>query len=1030
MDPVSLRTKRPRDEPGDTGVSAANGRSKAKRACPDSVADAETWSGDEDDAQSEPLEESEGFSDEEDAQSDVSVETDRPAATVLDWSDTTPAEPLTIEVCIPRRTWTWLQTWTLKDVKAMRRCDKQWTKEDQRQLLASVKRVLAQPTRVDGDGIWVTEQYAPAKNGFSGRLMSPGLQGLQGQIRANLLAGTADIDMSACMHRILLWVCKKFNIATPMLEYYVNHRDTMLQGVMEEASVTKSKAKELFTMVYTSGKTITGVPSPNFKKLDKEAKEIQQKLIQVPALQWIVPFCKDDNRRGSFIAHLFQWIECKLLVPVSRAVSAKFNTRIAALVFDGFNVADASLHGNNEVLDHAHAVCEQVCPGIDMRWAWKELDFMVKSKDTRQPLQELRVPDSFVAPAIGSPEAAALDEEAALGPEEFTYEQQRKRFSLGFEGSYGKVGSVYIKVEDDGKITLAGEAKRFKEQHRHEKYWELKEEIDLETGVTTKVKKKHPFIDRWMQDERMDAKYLPDEEKDKRYYWDRFDMFPDKSKCPSDVYNLWPGFAAESMETDLNEPAVRDKLTRLLEHFKMLCSGDAEPYNFLLHVLAHAVQHPGIKVGIVACLVGLQGCGKGTVWEIIERLVGDLCCFSTKKPERDVYGNFNGRMKDAFFVRMAECTKAKLQSDELKDIITGHKIDVHEKYCPVVEVRSYARFFIDTNRVDAIPDEHGERRYFIIKCNEEMIDHIDDYFIPLRDEVLADDRVIRAFYDFLKARTIKPTYHGKDIPVGEYARALKDSKRSEAEQFLEWVIEQENLDVKTLHLTAEGFASRYKTFKGEGEDRCTDGIMKQLKLLGIPGVEQSRKRPGCLTWCETSLNYLGAPVKCSFCATFNISDLNNNKVMRQYVVDCESLRKRYNIEAAAGPSTGPAEQPAVIIDCEAEVERFWRNRCDTATTEHHQSPEESPEEPAGEPAGEQMGEDEESVNDIEHEEPGRSMHERGEVPQSPDSENHGICHGYTQAARAASATVLPDHLTAQLTPGFRRVVSDTPLLGR
>ena len=276
MDPVSLRTKRPRDEPGDTGVSAANGRSKAKRACPDSVADAETWSGDEDDAQSEPLEESEGFSDEEDAQSDVSVETDRPAATVLDWSDTTPAEPLTIEVCIPRRTWTWLQTWTLKDVKAMRRCDKQWTKEDQRQLLANVKRVLAQPTRVDGDGIWVTEQYAPAKNGFSGRLMSPGLQGLQGQIRANLLAGTADIDMSACMHHILLWVCKKFNIATPMLEYYVNHRDTMLQGASwrrpaspspRPRSRTRPRAREnpkVFTVIKKNSETCrSNDPSPH-----------------------------------------------------------------------------------------------------------------------------------------------------------------------------------------------------------------------------------------------------------------------------------------------------------------------------------------------------------------------------------------------------------------------------------------------------------------------------------------------------------------------------------------------------------------------------------------------------------------------------------------------------------------------------------------------------------------------------------------------------------------------------------------------
>ena len=102
----------------------------------------------------------------------------------------------------------------------------------------------------------------------------------------------------------------------------------------------------------------------------------------------------------------------------------------------------------------------------------------------------------------------------------------------------------------------------------------------------------------------------------------------------------------------------------------------------------------------------------------------------------------------------------------------------------------------------------------------------------------------------LKARTIKPTYHGKDIPVGEYARALKDSKRSEAEQFLEWVVEQENLVVKTLHLTAEEFASRYKAFKGEGEDRGTDGIMKQLKLLCVPGVEQFCNRSERLTWCK------------------------------------------------------------------------------------------------------------------------------------------------------------------------------------
>ena len=117
--------------------------------------------------------------------------------------------------------------------------------------------------------------------------------------------------------------------------------------------------------------------------------------------------------------------------------------------------------------------------------------------------------------------------------------------------------------------------------------------------------------------------------------------------------------------------------------------------------------------------------------------------------------------------------------------------------------------------------------------------------------------------------------------------------------------------------------------------------------------------------------------------------------MRQYVVDCESLRKRYNIEEATGPSAAPAEQPAAIIDCVAEVERFW---LDAATAEHQ-----PPDEPLGESPGEQMWDDSMSDNDLEPEELGRRMYKRGEAPPSPHPENNDIRHGYDQEAHAAAA---------------------------
>ena len=114
----------------------------------------------------------------------------------------------------------------------------------------------------------------------------------------------------------------------------------------------------------------------------------------------------------------------------------------------------------------------------------------------------------------------------------------------------GKVGSTYIKYDEDSGAVAMFDARKFKEQHKHLAYWEREETTD-DDGETKQVLKKKPFIDRWMKDERMDPQYLDKADEGKRYYWDSFDMYPDKKQCPRDVFNLWPGFAAEKMKTDL-----------------------------------------------------------------------------------------------------------------------------------------------------------------------------------------------------------------------------------------------------------------------------------------------------------------------------------------------------------------------------------------------------------------------------------------------------------------------------------------------
>ena len=583
----------------------------------------------------------------------------------FDWSNTTPSPELSLEVRVPWREYQCFKAWGIKDVKQTWPCGSTgYKKEDQAQLLSDIGRFYRQPFRMDGDFVIVKELYRPPKSGFAGRLNSTGCSGLVRAIRSNLLIETCDLDMNNAQPRCVVWTCKEFSIATPMFEHYIHNRDGqdgMLRRITEEEGVSKGKAKQLVIITLTNGDKLRGLKGSYMKKLDAEAKEIQQALMARPELQWILPYCKDQNRAGSFMSHVYHFIESKLLLRVYHMVVDEFGVAVAALVFDGLNLADKSLHGDQRILDRAHDVCEEVCPGIRMPWAWKQLDFVLESND-KKPLtsadgsaKELRVPDDYRPPPLPPPPAADSDANPAglaLDPEtQPTYEELRAEFSLnlgggGFEGGWhGKVGSEFIRVDGDGKLELF-DSSHFKTKYADMKYFEIRYMDDPETGKRERKIQSSPFIDKWMHDERMRARYIHD--KSQRYCWERFDMFPVSSECPDEVYNIWSGLAAEKMESEYCD-TTRAGLLLILEHLKMLCSGNAAQYTFMLNILAHAVQYPNVKLGIMLCLVGKQGCGKGHVWELIERMVGLRSCFTTSKPDKDVWGDNNSRMKDAFF---------------------------------------------------------------------------------------------------------------------------------------------------------------------------------------------------------------------------------------------------------------------------------------------------------------------------------------------------------------------------------------------
>ena len=831
----------------------------------------------------------------------------------FDWSGSGRAQEISLELRAPRREYFYFKKFDLKKIKEAWPCgDTGYTKQDQENLLKDLKRFYNQPHREDGDYVIVTETYRPPmKSGFPGRLNSSGCQGLVRALRSNILKDTADLDMNNAQPRVVVWACKQWRIPCPQFEFYINNRDGlngMLQRIMDETSLSKGKAKQSPIITLTSRKKLR-TSSPYLKNLDAEAKEIQKALMARVELQWILPSCKDDNKAGSFMSHLYFFIESQLLMRVYRMLVDEFGLSVALLVFDGLNITDKSKHGDQAILDRARAVCEEIAPGINMPWAWKELDFALESNEkkpltnTDGSIKELRVPDSYTPPA---PRSGADQVSLATDGTQPTYEELCAIFSLNNGDNpslgHGKVGCEYIEVDSEGVLHLYDTA-HFKAKHRDMVYFAVEDDKDEKGVVVGEKIEEHPFVDKWMNDKFMRAMYLPQDKKTQKYCWERFDMFPDAAECPDDVYNLWKGFAAEKMTIDDPERA-RDGLSAILEHFKMLVDGNVEQYDFMLNLLAHAIQHPKEKLGIMLCLVGKQGTGKERVWNVIQRVWGTDVCFATEEPDKDIWGDNNAKMKDASFVRLVESNKKQFKDNigKLRNKLTDNPIRVRELYCKAANVKNYSRFFGDSNDLDAYPDEHGERRLFIIKCSEERIGDA-EYFAKLID-VIGDENAIRAFYEFLRDRKIKKMYLGKDIPVGEFQKKLKDHNRSDQEHFVKWFVAKQDAGAHQLRFLDDAITDAYAEFRGGGEaENNKRSILRHLELGSIDGIKKE----------HATREYVEVGDELHWKAQWKT----------YYHFDMDELRKRYGFVDEDGEAVAPAA-PVAVVDCGADVAMWER----------------------------------------------------------------------------------------------------------
>lgn len=625
--------------------------------------------------------------------------------------------------------------------------------------------------------------------GLGGRLFSGGsMQSIWSVYRGLLMRGRGtDIDMKNCHPVILRYVCKLHNIDCPELEYYINNRDDCLSRF-----TSKTIGKKAYLTATNSDVLSRRKDAPLcFKRYDLEMKRIQKQLVELPeyrALFDTIPeYRQSKNYNGCAINRILCYYEN---IALGHAIHVA-NTRgieIAILMFDGFMIY-GDYYADKSLLTEIEQYVESKMPELNMRWEYKSQD------------ESLTIPEDFDA------ENAVKTNEYSVWKETFEKEWCKIKNLAVFIRKYTVNGhTTHIFQTEKALITA----------YKHECYFKIDE-----NGKEKRVS----YINEWLSDSKM-------------LCFETVQCIPPPLVCPTNVFNLWMPSPFESQPITEDDPEFNlEAVTAFSTHLKTLCGNDMAVYDYVCTWVAHSIQKPGEKPGVALNFISNQGVGKNIFANVIVELYGGTSKkLETTQPERDVWGDFNDLMTDAFLVILSETDKrnAKNHDGKIKSIITDNTLTINPKGKTPFTMNSFHRILQLTNEKDPVTTSAGDRRNVIIRCSDENKGDA-SYFQKITD-LFKTPNALRSIYWVFKVMDISSYRIGKLITT-DYHQEIISHNGNPLELFMHWFIEN---NTGIVELRAEELMAGFTNWKSLhrfkfGEYMNSSSLIKKLKLdLQIP----------------------------------------------------------------------------------------------------------------------------------------------------------------------------------------------------
>ena len=307
------------------------------------------------------------------------------------------------------------------------------------------------------------------------------------------------------------------------------------------------------------------------------------------------------------------------------------------------------------------------------------------------------------------------------------------------------------------------------------------------------------------------------------------------------TYNLWRGFDVALWDSDKEQAPALDFI---LNHIKMLCNWDDDCYDYFIKWLACMFQKPAFKNNVAVLFKTKQGMGKDMFYSLLEKMMGTTYCGNTARVERDIFGDFNGFLKNKILVVLNEFSGAVgfKYSDKLKDLITSTKDKINDKNVKLKDSPSYCHYLFFTNNDFPIKIEADERRTFVVENLQKVPPK--EYFDKFIDIIENNEGGVKLFYNHLMAIDISKTDWKNDRPITEFMRDLLIISQDRELSFLIDLITKptdSNIVVKDMSSLIDDFRVYTQNYEYKTNAQKFGIKIKKYQIDGMTKVRDRNK---------------------------------------------------------------------------------------------------------------------------------------------------------------------------------------------